>query len=103
MTVNHSESLIKSTLEKYKDTEDMVGALMILDTDSFKHINDTYGHSTGDRVLAKIGEIIRNNFKGMDVTGCIGFKELYDKADKALYNVKTNGKASHRIYDESLA
>ena len=159
MNKQATESLIKSTLEKYKDTEDMVGALMILDTDSFKHINDTYGHSTGDRVLAKIGEIIRNNFKGMDVTGRIGgdefmvfmhniripenaailadkvqklvmhafdgedfgndvsmsigisiapkdgidFKELYDKADKALYFVKTNGKASHRIYDESLA
>ena len=65
----------------------------------------------------KVQKLVMHSFDGEDfgndVSMSIGisiapkdgidFKELYDKADKALYFVKTNGKASHRIYDESLA
>ena len=159
MNKQATEELIRRTLMQYKTNESLKGALMILDTDNFKHINDTYGHSTGDRVLAKIGDVIRNNFKGMDVTGRIGgdefmifmhnirsaedagslaakvqdlvihafddedfgrdvslsigisiapdhgndFQTLYEIADKALYFVKTHGKAGHRIYSGELA
>ena len=76
MNKQATETLIKSTLEQYEADPELVGALMILDTDNFKNINDTYGHSTGDRVLARIGDVIRNNFKGMDVTGRIGGDEF---------------------------
>ncbi len=51
-------------------------ALMMIDADRFKNINDTYGHATGDKVLAEIGRIIHNNFKGRDVMGRIGGDEF---------------------------
>lgn len=80
MNKKATEELIESILPQYDD-ESQKGALMIFDTDNFKSVNDTYGHSMGDHVLATIGEIIRKNFKGMDVTGRIGGDEFMVFAD----------------------
>ena len=52
------------------------GALMMVDVDNFKQINDHYGHVTGDRVLAEIGRVIRNGFRGADVAGRVGGDEF---------------------------
>lgn len=51
-------------------------ALLIMDIDFFKNINDTYGHAEGDRVLAEIGRIIANSCRGEDVAGRIGGDEF---------------------------
>lgn len=50
--------------------------LMIIDVDDFKNVNDSFGHIVGDRVLATIGRIINNCFKGSDVAGRIGGDEF---------------------------
>ncbi|HLP45060.1 MAG TPA: diguanylate cyclase [Candidatus Kapabacteria bacterium] len=39
---------------------------LLLDLDNFKEINDTYGHSTGDKVLKQFTEIIHNEFRKSD-------------------------------------
>ncbi len=50
--------------EDYKNPKPDKVAIMILDIDNFKHINDKYGHNSGDIVLKGIAEIIRNAFCG---------------------------------------
>lgn len=80
MNKSATETLVRK-LAGECDTIDKKGALIILDADNFKNVNDTFGHSNGDRVLAAIGEIIRNNFKGMDVAGRIGGDEFMVFAD----------------------
>lgn len=70
-----TEELIRRTLLANTESNER-GALIILDTDDFKLVNDNYGHSEGDKVLATIGSIISSNFKGMDVTGRIGGDEF---------------------------
>lgn len=51
-------------------------AVLLLDVDHFKSINDLLGHQTGDRVLAQIGRIIAENIRGVDVAGRFGGEEF---------------------------
>jgi diguanylate cyclase (GGDEF)-like protein len=51
-------------------------AVLLLDIDHFKSINDLLGHQTGDRALAKIGRTIAENIRGVDVAGRFGGEEF---------------------------
>jgi len=41
-------------------------SLLLLDIDDFKSFNDRYGHLEGDKVLARMGKVIRNNLRHVD-------------------------------------
>lgn len=131
-------------------------ALLIVDMDNFKKINDTFGHLKGDEVLKEGVGHLKNMFRGDDIIGRIGgdefvvfmsnvtsredivnkaksigkafrktysedgeevtvsasigisifpmdgddYEELLDKSDKALYEVKKNGKNGFCFYHE---
>jgi diguanylate cyclase (GGDEF)-like protein len=51
-------------------------ALLLLDIDHFKSVNDLLGHQTGDRALARIGRVIAENTRGVDVAGRFGGEEF---------------------------
>lgn len=51
-------------------------AMLILDVDNFKSINDDYGHSAGDEVLQRIGHILMDVFRDTDITSRIGGDEF---------------------------
>ena len=42
-------------------------ALLMIDLDNFKRINDTKGHLTRDRVLGRVGEVLRESLREADV------------------------------------
>ena len=51
-------------------------SLAILDLDHFKHVNDTYGHPVGDRVLAEVGRRLRAVTRGGEHIARIGGEEF---------------------------
>ena len=51
-------------------------ALLIIDLDNFKKVNDKYGHQVGDRLLNQVGEILHEAFRGNDIVGRFGGDEF---------------------------
>lgn len=126
-------------------------AMLIVDLDNFKQVNDTLGHQTGDQVIRHSARILSGLFRASDVLGRLGgdefiaffsgqldeaaisrkaqavcdslqislegppplylsasvgvsvhtgtghFEELYQAADRALYQVKRNGKGTFHV------
>lgn len=52
------------------------GALLVIDADGFKSINDRFGHHRGDEALRGIAEVIRLNVRDSDLVGRIGGEEF---------------------------
>ena len=133
------------------------GILMMIDLDSFKPVNDIYGHDMGDKILIRFAEIIKSAVRSTDLVGRMGgdefiaycqnvrdekvianktkyineeliasakeymgedmsvpigasigcviapdegvnYGDLFKKADKALYEVKSNGKHGYSFF-----
>ena len=70
-----TEDLVRMMISNYRQ-EDELSALLIIDVDHFKQINDNFGHAEGDRILAEIGRIIKNCCRAADVAGRIGGDEF---------------------------
>ena len=51
-------------------------AVMVLDIDHFKSINDTYGHDAGDKVLQGFAEVITRSVRGIDLACRYGGEEF---------------------------
>ena len=59
-----------------EESPENLAALLIVDLDDFKQINDQYGHLFGDAVLVQTAKTIKNLFRNEDVVGRIGGDEF---------------------------
>lgn len=67
------------------------GALLLIDADHFKNINDQYGHIVGDRALKLIAFALQNVTRKGDLVGRVGGEEF------CVYLPNTNREAATRI------
>ena len=58
------------------DTVQNCGALIIIDIDLFKEVNDTYGHTAGDATLKKLANLLSSSFRSDDYVCRIGGDEF---------------------------
>lgn len=66
---------IQERLERsFKDDKH---ALLMIDADRFKSVNDTYGHQAGDQVLTELAKEIGGSFRSSDIVGRIGGDEFF--------------------------
>lgn len=66
-------------IEKFLSEDGALGthALIMLDLDDLKKINDSLGHQVGDDVLKKIGKCLNKTFRQEDICGRIGGDEFF--------------------------
>ena len=53
-----------------------IQAMLFMDIDYFKQINDHYGHSVGDDALRFVGQALRQEFRSSDIIGRVGGDEF---------------------------
>lgn len=70
---NYSEKLICETISSLYDRKH---ALILIDLDNFKEINDNFGHASGDMVLKSISKNLKNAFGKSDIIGRFGGDEF---------------------------
>jgi diguanylate cyclase len=68
--------LVREHIEAALSSSDPRLALVFLDVDRFKLVNDTYGHSVGDELLVAVGERLRGVVRPSDVVARIGGDEF---------------------------
>lgn len=51
-------------------------AMLMVDIDHFKKVNDRWGHANGDRVLQRLATVLRENLRAVDVPARIGGEEF---------------------------
>ncbi len=67
---------VTAMLEKASEDPGCKGALLVIDADHFKAINDRFGHEHGDEALTLIAGRIRNLVRASDIVGRLGGEEF---------------------------
>lgn len=79
LTGLYTKRALEAQLERVEEdyiNKDIEYCICFFDIDHFKHINDTYGHSAGDVILAKIGGILHKMSRQIDVVARYGGEEF---------------------------
>lgn len=64
------------------------GYLYMIDIDNFKEVNDQFGHLAGDKMLIKLGELLRDIFRESDLIGRVGGDEFMVYSEEAKADLK---------------
>ncbi|MEG1509811.1 MAG: GGDEF domain-containing protein [Clostridia bacterium] len=154
LTKLYNKKTVEDVVTDYLNNDGKYGthAMVVIDADNFKLINDKYGHMAGDKALKLIAETLTTHFRKTDIVGRIGgdefiaflknikdvdmvfkkcsslitvgklteteqfaitislgislypnngnnYKQLFEKADGALYEAKHNGKNGCNVCD----
>ena len=98
------EKLITKTLTEH---ENGLHALMVIDIDNFKSVNDVYGHTMGDHVISVIAGVISSQFRSTDYVGRVGGDEfavlMGDIPSKEIALIKAENLVNLVKYKENLS
>lgn len=76
--------------------EGTTGAVLMLDLDRFKRVNDSHGHPAGDRLIEEIADVLRRRTRESDVLARLG-------GDEFAIVLPRSGAAEARMVAESIA
>ncbi|MGB5257329.1 MAG: diguanylate cyclase, partial [Woeseiaceae bacterium] len=85
--INRSEfeNCLVGALDMIRDNADETHAVLYVDLDQFKVVNDTFGHSAGDALLCQLTELIQTNIRSSDTLARLGgdeFGVLLERCDE---------------------
>ena len=71
----HFKTILAREVQRYRDGMNPL-ALLIVDVDHFKRVNDTHGHQAGDEVLRGVAEVIKGTVREHDLPARYGGEEF---------------------------
>lgn len=71
----HFIAQLEAEIHRWQRTG-FTSALLMVDLDWFKRINDTWGHAAGDEVLRHFAEVLRRSLRRVDLPGRVGGEEF---------------------------
>jgi diguanylate cyclase (GGDEF)-like protein len=83
--------------------------MLMIDVDNFKQINDTQGHLFGDKILNKLGDLIKSNIRETDLAARYGGEEFsiimsntsFDEAEEIAERIRKSVE-THRFDKNEL-
>ncbi|UTV26662.1 GGDEF domain-containing protein [Photobacterium atrarenae] len=81
---------------KYCEAKDAPFSVLLFDIDRFKRINDTWGHSAGDKVLRGFADFMQSKMRKTDLFGRYGGEEFI------VFLPRCNGKMAEQIAERML-
>jgi diguanylate cyclase (GGDEF)-like protein len=72
------------------------GALLVLDIDHFKYVNDALGHRAGDELISSVATVLRERLRGSDILTRLGGDEF------ALLLPKAGAREAQKVADDLL-
>ena len=76
LTQYYNKETAQTLIQEWLTTQSTQNALMIIDIDDFKRVNDTLGHLFGDAFLIEATSRIRRLFRSEDILGRVGGDEF---------------------------
>jgi len=76
LTKLYNADTTRRLCSNYYENADEKCAIIMIDLDDFKQVNDIYGHMQGDRVITRFSSEIRNLFRSADILGRVGGDEF---------------------------
>lgn len=78
LTSLYNAKYTKESIQEFINTKpkERIDALVLVDMDDFKLINDTYGHLKGDYLLQEVSLALQNSFKNSKIIGRVGGDEF---------------------------
>ena len=71
----HLETLLDQEFSR-SERQSFPFSIILLDIDNFKSVNDTHGHSVGDRVLLEVSKVLKGHVRAYDLVGRWGGEEF---------------------------
>ncbi|XZG71095.1 diguanylate cyclase [Chitinibacteraceae bacterium HSL-7] len=76
LTGVYNRRALEAAFEQIDQGDGAVNTVVMVDIDHFKQINDLFGHAIGDRVLAQLGALLRENCRQNEVIARYGGEEF---------------------------
>lgn len=68
--------VVENLMNTKREKDHHVFSLLLIDLDHFKSVNDNYGHTTGDKLLVKFANLLKNNIRSDDILARWGGEEF---------------------------